>query len=302
MSNIKKILMPTDFSKNANQALRYAALLADRLRAELTLLHVVTLYQDDSNDPDYHFPDLKEIYGKLEKSAANNMDKFTHEFERLQVNKVTVRGISPAEEIVNYEILNDVDLIVMGTHGRSAVGRFLVGSVTEKVVRHVSSPVLTVAHQEKEPYSLPEIKNILVPLDFSDYSKNVFQTAIKFAEVFDASLKFLHVVDCRVHPVYYVTGEQPILKTYPNLLEESMKSLQEFVRAEIPWHVPGEFYVREGNPHVEIVKFSKKEPTDLILMATYGLSGLERMLIGSTTEKVIRKADHPIFIVKANVD
>ena len=94
-----------------------------------------------------------------------DMDQFDLHFDKLRVNKVNVRGISPAEEIVNYADSNEAALIVMGTHGRSALGHFLIGSVAEKVVRHAKCPVLTISHQEKEMYELPAIKSILVPIE-----------------------------------------------------------------------------------------------------------------------------------------
>ncbi|NIR49055.1 universal stress protein [candidate division KSB1 bacterium] len=299
MAKIEHILMPTDFSESANQALRYGVMLADKLGSVLTLFHVICLHQDDRFSEEQHFPDLRELYGKMEKNAILKMDEFTFEYDNVQVNKLTIRGISPAEEIVNYALLNDVDLIVMGSHGRSGITHFLIGSVAEKVVRHANCPVLTVAHQKQEMYSFPKLKSILMPMDFSKYSKQALPYAFELAEIFGASLKLLHVIDQRVHPSYYVMGEQSIFRVYPDLLDKSMAKLKEFVSDEIPEHIKAQFHVREGNPYSEIVKFGKNDDIDLIVMATHGLSGLEKLLIGSTTEKVVRKADRPVFTVKA---
>ena len=298
MIELKNIFFPTDFSDNANQALRYAALFADKFASELTLFHVIALFQDDPNNPERHFPNLRDFYDTMEQHALTNMSQVDMKLDKLQTNIVTARGISPAEEIVDYAGSNGADLIVMGTHGRSAIGHFLLGSVAEKVVRHAKSPVLTISHQEEKMYELQEIKNILVPVDFSEHSKAALKFAGKLATRFDASLKFLHVVDQRVHPAYYVMGEQSIFNIFPDLMDKSMSFLKEFVKGEIPGNVTTIFFVREGNPHSEIVRFSKKQGTDLILMSTHGLSGLEKLLIGSTTEKVVRKSDVPVLTVK----
>ena len=204
MIKMKKVLMPTDFSQNANQALRYASVFADKFDSKLTLFHVIALFQDDPNNPRRHFPDLQALYTIMDQNAIADMDQFDLHFDKLRVNKVTVRGISPAEEIVNYADSNEAALIVMGTHGRSALGHFLIGSVAEKVVRHAKCPVLTISHPEKEMYELPAIKSILVPIDFSDHSKHALKYATSLAGVFAASLEFLHVIDQRVHPAYYV--------------------------------------------------------------------------------------------------
>lgn len=297
MIKIKKILMSTDFSQNANQALRYAAVFADKFDSKLTLFNVIALFQDDPNNPRHHFPNLKALYTIMDQNAIANMDQFDLHFDKLQVNKVAVRGISPAEEIINYAESNEADLIVMGTHGRSALGHFLIGSVAEKVVRHAKCPVLTISHQEKEMYERPAIKSILVPIDFSNHSKQALKYATSLAVLFGASLEILHVIDQRIHPAYYVMGEQSIFSIYPNLLEKSMTFLKEFVKDGNPQNVNTEFFVREGNPHSEIVNFAKNQGADLIAMATHGLSGLEKLLIGSTTEKVVRKSDVPVLTV-----
>lgn len=102
MIKIKKILMSTDFSQNANQALRYAAVFADKFDSKLTLFNVIALFQDDPNNPRHHFPNLKALYTIMDQNAIANMDQFDLHFDKLRVNKVAVRGISPAEEIINY--------------------------------------------------------------------------------------------------------------------------------------------------------------------------------------------------------
>ncbi len=298
MIKLKNTLFSTDFSQHANQALRYAAFFADKFDSKLTLFHVISLFQDDPNNELCQFPNLDEFYALMEKNAQEKMDQDKLHFDRLQTSKVTIRGISPADEIVNHAKQSKTDLIVMGTHGRSALGHFLIGSVAEKVIRHAHCPVLTVAHQEKEIYEPPSVKKILVPVDFSDHSKTALKYASKLGAHFDASLEFLHVVDQRVHPAYYVMGEQSIFNIFPDLMDRSMGFLKEFIKDEILAGLATEFFVREGNPHSEIVNFSKKQGADLILMSTHGLSGLEKLLIGSTTEKVVRKAGVPVLTVK----
>ena len=74
---------------------------------------------------------------------------------------------------------------------------------------------------------------------------------------------------------------------------------KKFVQDEFPQHLNSEFFVREGNPHSEIVSFAKNQGADLILMGTHGLSGLEKLLIGSTTEKVVRTATVPVLTIKS---
>lgn len=299
MPTPKKILMPTDFSRNANQALRYAATLASVFNSSLTLLHVVPLHGEDPYAPDSHFPDLQEFYHKLETHARARMREMRIAHDKLEVAEFTVRGISPPEEILTFAAENRIDLIVMGTHGRSAIGRFLVGSVAEKIVRHADCPVITVAHQEEEIFDSPGMNRLLVPVDFSEHAKAVLPHAVGFAQRFGASIEFLHVIDQRVYPAFYMTETESLIMLYPELIDKSLAELKDFTAGSIPENVQIKFTVREGNPHSEIVHYAAHEDIDLIMMGTHGLSGIEKLLIGSTAEKVVRRAKCPVLVIKA---
>lgn len=295
----KKILMPTDFSNNANQALRYAVMLVDKFECQLILFHVVPLHGEDPNAPGSHFPDLQEFYRQLETHAKDRMREIKIAHAPLAVDEVTVRGISPAEQIVGYAAENGVDLIVMGTHGRSALAHFLVGSVAENVVRHATCPVITVAHQEEEIFEPPRLKRLLVPIDFSEHARAALPHVVIFAQNFDAEIELLHVIDQRVYPSFYGTEAESLMRLYPELMDKSIAELKSFAGDDIPEDLQIEFTVREGNPQSEIIRYADKQDVDLIMMGTHGLSGLEKVLIGSTAEKVVRRAECPVFVIKA---
>ncbi len=298
MAEIKRILLPTDFSKHANQALRHAARLATEFDAELVLLHVVSVFEDDPYDEAQHFPDMEAFYTQLEDSARARMAKHAPHFENIETSFETLRSISPADEILTFATKSGIDLVVMGTHGRAAISHFLLGSIAEKVVRHAHCPVVTVAHQEDTIYDFPKLQRLLVPIDFSDHSKLAVKHAATLAKKFKADIDFLHVVDQRVHPSYYVMGEASLLQVFPDIVEKSTAKLEEFVGELLSQKNSGQVYIREGNPHTEIVKFAQEHGADMIVMATHGLSGLEKLIIGSTAEKVVRKATCPTFTVK----
>ena len=298
MNSIKNILLPTDFSKNANQALVYAVKLADVMAAKLTLLHVNTLFQEDPNNPDYHFPSLEEFYHKSEDTADKNLQEMTSQHVHIKIENKVVRGFSPANEIVNFVNANKIELVVIGTHGRTALKHFLIGSVAEKVLRHVSCPVVSVSHHEHEMLTTPEIEKIIVPIDFSTFSKKALENAKELAVLFKAKIKVIHVVDDTIHPAFYIAGEDSIFDIFPDVKEKTMKSLKELLPEDDNILSEDGLVIREGKPHVEIVKFADEENADLIVMATHGLSGIEHLLLGSVTEKVIRKARCPVFAIK----
>ncbi len=295
----RKILVPTDFSRDANRAVYYAAYFSEPYESEVILLHVVSLFEHDPNNPQHNFPNIDEVYRSLETIATEQMDQIRQDHSHVQIRKEMIRGVSPAEEIINFARENQVDLIVMGTHGRSGLSHFLLGSVAEKVIRHMHCPVMTIRYIHGDTGRAPRLKRIVVPIDFSAYSKQALGHAIELAGTFGASIEFLHVIEEQVHPSYYITGDTSIFKLIPDLRERSIAAMKEFVEKEIPDGIEHTFHVREGRAHSEIVKFAEEQDADLIVIATHGLSGLDYLLLGSTTEKVVRRSKTPVLSVRA---
>jgi universal stress protein A len=150
MIDLRRILVPVDFSPHAEQALKYAAALAEKFGAELYLVHVfqdLAIYQTEvvSGAP----PILPPV-DQLTASARGELDRLVRDKKlRPPVRTDVVEG-SPVEEIVDYAREKDIDLIVLGTHGRGWLAHALLGSVAEKVVRKAPCPVLTVRLAEHE--------------------------------------------------------------------------------------------------------------------------------------------------------
>jgi nucleotide-binding universal stress UspA family protein len=146
MINLRRILVPTDFSETSAAALRYASALARRFAARVYLLHVAD-YPEISAEGDYPIG----IVETMQNAAHDRLRRLLTErdVEDLQPDYATRIGL-PAEEIVQYAHDHGIDLIVMGTHGREGVMRIVLGSVAETVVRRAPCPVLTVHHPERE--------------------------------------------------------------------------------------------------------------------------------------------------------
>ena len=134
----KKILVPLDGSKLAEQALPYAVEMAARLDSEITLLCVIGA--DDAQDYDKNLTYLKGVASETKQDAGKLLDKAE---EDIKVETVIVVG-NPAEKIVDYAATGKISLIIMASHGRSGLSRWALGSVAEKVVRASSTPVLLV--------------------------------------------------------------------------------------------------------------------------------------------------------------
>ncbi len=149
MITLKRILLPTDFSDYSQHAVRYACGFAEKFDAEVHLLHVLQDLVAIVPEPGLAFPPPGDYMDELRRSAEQALEKVvSEEWSRAhRVLKATRQGV-PFVEIIRYARDNEIDLIVMATHGRSGLAHVLLGSVTEKVVRKAPCPVLTVRPPE----------------------------------------------------------------------------------------------------------------------------------------------------------
>ena len=142
------------------------------------------------------------------------------------------------------------------------------------------------------------IHHILVPIDFSEHSKNALQYAIPYAVQFKARLDLLYVVEPTIYPADFSFGQVG----FPNIEEELRKRGSEELNAllanEIKGRVPASASVRTGKPFYEINEYASENGVDLIIIATHGHTGVEHILFGSTVEKVVRKAPCPVLVVR----
>jgi universal stress protein A len=142
------------------------------------------------------------------------------------------------------------------------------------------------------------LQRILVPIDFSEHSKNALKYAIPFAEQFKASIDLIYVVEPTIYPADFSFGQIG----YPNVEEElrvrGSEELERLIKQEITGRVKSQKIVRIGKPFYEINQYALEEAIDLIIIATHGHSGMEHILFGSTAEKVVRKAPCPVLVVR----
>lgn len=288
MLQARRILFPTDCSENAERAYAHAAFLAHALGAELHALYVRR-----SDTPKPPATDLlplswSDIVEELDVPAESTADGF----DREQVRQVDLTGESPSEGILRYAGENGIDLIVMGTRGRSGGERLLAGSVAERVVREAPCPVLTV-----RAGGSPTIRRIIVPIDFSERSTAVLPTARSVAQLYGASLELLYVLDEDDLPLAHVPLLGPVKVSRDEVEARFRRLMKELVRkqgSEIP--VKGTVYV--GHPAHDIPEYAAAN-ADLVVMATHGRTGLERFFLGSVAEKVIRRAPCPVLTVRS---
>ena len=299
MLTVNRILFPTDFSPGSERALDTALALAQEFGAELHMLHAVVLHSDDPNDPAHHFPDADEIRSRLELTADRRMESGIAERDAdgLKVRRSHRRGISIAPTILEYAQEIDPDLIVMSTHGRRGLENVLLGSVTEEIVRFASCPVLTVRSGEGGS-TFPSAAPILVPVDFSEHSRQALALAREIASTFGADIHALHVFERPIHPEIYLGGmplDSPDFRTVEGSLREALET---FVRETPGPDVATSLHVLEGRAVPAILEFVRDNEVGLVVIATHGLTGLAHVLLESVSEKVVRRAMSPVLSVK----
>ena len=281
---MKRILFPTDLSEHAHAALPHAINLAALEGGELHLLHVMTLHGPTSAL-------MEELTG--EEQARDALDGLQTGESRV-IRSVT-RAVAPSPAILDYADINDVDAIVMGTHGRRGFRRMMLGSVTEEVIRLGRWPVLSIRKSPHADEATFNYARILAPVDFSTNSSLGVETALDLARRFGAGLELLHVIDIPVLPEFYgpVMAPSLNLKQATDRAQEKMAELAGSLGDDVDVRTD----IRVGAAATQIVE-AAEEGADLIVIPTHGYSGWDRVLMGSVAEGVLRRAECPVLTVK----
>ncbi len=145
---------------------------------------------------------------------------------------------------------------------------------------------------------MQQIKKILVPIDFSDYSKSALRYAVDFSKKFNAKLYIIYVVEPVIYPADFSMGQISFPSADIDLNERAKVELQELAKAEIGNNLQYEVIIKTGKPFVEINEAADELDIDLIIIATHGHTGVEHLLFGSTAEKVVRKAPCPVLSLR----
>ncbi|MFO7447266.1 MAG: universal stress protein [Ignavibacteriaceae bacterium] len=142
------------------------------------------------------------------------------------------------------------------------------------------------------------INKVLVPIDFSDYSKSSLRYAINFVKCFKAEIILVYVVEPVIYPPDFSMGQIAIPAVDAEIDKQAVDELEKLARVEIPQDVKCKTIIKTGKPFIEIIETASEEDVDLIIIATHGHTGVEHILFGSTAEKVVRKAPCPVLTLR----
>ncbi|MCK9279844.1 MAG: universal stress protein [Melioribacteraceae bacterium] len=142
------------------------------------------------------------------------------------------------------------------------------------------------------------ISKVLVPIDFSEYSKNAFKYSVDFVKLFDAELFLIYVVEPIIYPADFSLGQVAIPSIDIDMQKKAEDELNSLAKQFIKNNLKYKVVIKTGKPFVEINEYAKEQDIDMIIIATHGHTGVEHLLFGSTAEKVVRKAPCPVLTLR----
>lgn len=282
------ILLPVDGSTGADAAIAHAADLAERFGATVRVLFVADTNRDSVTVMGTDVVDALEREGEdvVEGAAADVRER------GVDCATDVVQG-APAPTIADYAESQGMDLVVMPTRGRTGLSRYLLGSVTEKVIRHSVVPVLTVRTHEDARTLFP-YENVLLPTDGSEAAEAATDRAIDLAGAFEATLHALSVVDdaalgldvrsASVGEHIEATASEAVAEVATRATDAGVENVVE--------------EVRHGTTSREILAYVDENDVDVVVMGTAGRGGAERVLVGSVTERIVRSSPVPVLTVR----
>jgi nucleotide-binding universal stress UspA family protein len=275
---MKRILVPVDFSKPAENALKVAAELARKNKSELYVLHVVEMAETLFGTEQFNVNDEQIIF--FMKMAKKRFAKFLNKtyLEGLKVTDSVEVG-SPTMAINELIDNENIDLLVMGSNGASGIDEILIGSNTEKVVRHSKIPVLVV----KQDLDKLDIKEIVFASNFEEENLHAFQKAKTFADSFNAKLHLLYVN----LPGNQFYSSEEITTQIKSFLEKA--NMVDFKNIKIY----NDYTIELG-----VINGAKSLNVDLIAMPTHGRKGLSHFFNGSIGEDVVNHSTMPVITFK----
>jgi nucleotide-binding universal stress UspA family protein len=298
---VNRVLCPTDLSDVSARAFDYAVELARWYEARLTVLHVVPtlpLILGATADPPPPPPDQASLRrADLARFVADHGGE-----DRVEV--VLAKG-DPVHEIVARAAETSTDLMVVGTHGRHGLPGWLLGSVTEELLRRAPCPLLVVPpHAGGAPPPVPALlKHLLCPVDFSDASLRAAELAFSLAREADARVLLLHVVEAVPLPIPSLVPTAAGVVGYVHDLESAAaERLDRIVPADASEWCAVETRVVTGRPWREIVRAAAERATGLIVMGVHGHGPVDRLFFGSTATGVVRHAGCPVLVARPAVD
>ncbi len=306
----RTMLVPLDGSMLAEEVLPYANELAIRLGLELILLHVCEPKQSESKFMCKAYIEGAAEIIKKQPMVFQTKERGTQLKEKVIEARTEVVEGNPAEEIVDYASENKADLILMATHGRSGIRRWVLGSTVDRVLRASEVPVWLIRAGIPEDIvhdKWPQ-RTMLVPLDGSPMAESVLPYVEALARQRGSDVVRVFLI--RIFEQPFITADYPeaslplswgehvkrVTEHSKQVAEQYLKRIQkrlEYVGLKVSSKV-----LMGGKPANGIINYAQENSPNLIVMATHGYSGISRWEYGSVADKVLYGVSSPIFLVR----
>ncbi|HET7375559.1 MAG TPA: universal stress protein [Anaerolineae bacterium] len=284
-----KILVPLDGSALSERAIEPALAIGRRSYSEIILARAPIVDLALAAAPDRHSDQLHtESYNYLSEIQLSYASPY------VKFHSQTIEG-EPANAIIQTAVEERVDLIVMSTHGYSGITRLMLGSVTEKVLRSAPCPVLAIR-------STQPIRRVLIPLDGSPLAERALPLGLELADRLGGEATLLRVVERAVPPNALELDwiENGLSRRLQNdLNDEASDYLHARLKDHTYTNCTLNSTIRIGSAADTILDFVDAHETDLVVMASHGRTGLSRIVYGSVTEKILRRAACSVMIVRS---
>ncbi|MBW2028346.1 MAG: universal stress protein [Deltaproteobacteria bacterium] len=294
---IENILLTSDLSESSKVAIAYGVALAREYGSKLFLCHVIDLPSTG-------------IYGDAISYPVGQQDRvvsYTHQhLNQLMADwdadwEPVITIGHPPTEIVRLAKSKRIDLVISATHGRSGWKRFLLGSVTGRLMRALPCPLLLVRSSDqatKPPTREISLKRILVGCDFSPDSGIALQYGLSLAQEFQSELHLAHVI---APPIY-----EDLTKRSTGPEREYQEDLRVMLKERLNELVPEEAHnwcvlhitLLAGQPYEELVKYAVVHDIELLVLGLRGQSLMETLFVGSTADRVARESPCPVLLIR----
>lgn len=293
-----RMLIPLDGSKVAEQVLPYARFLAKALKIPVELLEAVDLeaLRLVANPERGRYIDT--LLSEKMDAGKSYLEAIAQSFQGTQVTCFVEKG-TPQDMVIERAARDKDTLIVMATHGRSGIQRWVLGSVTDKVLHGSTNHLLLIrANDQAKAAGEAPLKTVIVPLDGSPLAETVLPY------VFDLAKKMrLQVVFVRAYALPTSTADE--YETYSDELVSQIEAEAQDYLAEKVKEAKGKglenvsSVVNIGYGAEEIITLARKTPDNFVAMCTHGRSGMKRFVLGSVTDRVVRHSGDPVLIIRA---
>jgi len=295
---VTHILFATDFSPCSTPAFRYAVEWAKVFEAQLTLFHGLSLQPGldiDAGIAQRYLDEQRQV-------GEEHLQQLLAEArQHVPTTTMEMRTGLASAQICDVAREHKADLIITGTHGWTGFNRVIFGSIAERVIQRAPCPVLSIPDRSPEGtvdlHSLSiQPRQVVLPLDFSDASMDAYEYGVQIAKWFDASLTLVYAIEPLSYSLDFSLTHPLEDKATRKKIEQRLQKLTDVL---INQGLTARYELVDKPSLEAILKAGASQEADLLVMGTHGRKGLPRLILGSTTAKVLQHSPYPILTVKS---